>query len=119
MNRFSSYGIPDYDGMRWGGEGSLSRAETWFQAGASSVIQRQQASRAQAEVRAELERPLPKIPERPTRCCVITDNFRHRERGGETYVPEVGAVITMPRTEALDAQALGRVSILKVTGANS
>jgi hypothetical protein len=119
MSKFSQYGIPDYDGMRWGGEGSLSRRETWFQAGASSVLQRQAAERTAAAIRAELGRPLPKIPERPTRCRVLTASFRHRERGGETYVPDAGDVITMPLTEARAAAALGRVSILKTNGANT
>lgn len=112
MSKLSQYGLPDYDAMRWRGVGSLSRTEQIFFAGASSVIERQSTDRAAAAVRAELERPLPRIPERLTRCRVLTANFRHRERGGETYVPKVGDIITMPLTDAHDAVALGRVVII-------
>jgi hypothetical protein len=76
-----------------------------------------QAYRARMGELMELDR-LPKQPDPATRCRVLTANFRHRERGGETYVPKVGDTITMPRTEALDAAALGRVQILKSNGAN-
>jgi len=90
-----------------------------FEAGQMSILQRNDEAMAARRLHEELCKPLPKVVDPATRCRVLTANFRHRERGGETYVPEVGDIITMPRTEALDAQALGRVSILKVTGANS
>jgi hypothetical protein len=62
---------------------------------------------------AELHRPLPKYRDPLTKCRDLTANFRHREKAGELYVPAVGDVIWMPRTDAPSNVALGRVEILK------
>lgn len=63
-------------------------------------------------LRAELTKPLAKLNDPATRCRVLTASFRHRENGGELYVPNVGDVITMPASDARSNSALGRVEVL-------
>jgi hypothetical protein len=90
----------------------MTERETAYWAGAASVNERNAEAMTRRQIAAELSKPLPKVIDPATRVRVLTANFRHRERGGETYVPKVGDTITMTRTEALDAVALGRVAIL-------
>jgi hypothetical protein len=76
-------------------------------------LERQAAERNAATWRAELEKPLPKLDDPATRCRVLTATFQHRERIGEpTYTPKVGDIITLPKSEARGAVALGRVELI-------
>jgi hypothetical protein len=94
-------------------DGRLSERETIYAAGQSSILERHAQVRADLQVRAELNKPLPHIDDPATRCRVLQAAFRFRPKlGAETYTPAVGDVITMPRTEAKSLEALGQVLIL-------
>jgi hypothetical protein len=75
-------------------------------------LQQRTEDQRRAALHAELTKPLARVNDPATRCRVLTANFRHRENGGEPYVPDVGDIITMPASEARSNAGLGRVVIL-------